>query len=318
MAPKFNDDSLVNYEEDFVCRLFRRWDTQLQGQLSLGDIVHGIDRLVEDDLMTSIANFFELYDDDGTGRLDRNIILRMSEGLLFLTRPWRQGPAIFDEISVKRLEASRERYNQWEQQLQQHQQQQDESGIDAKFKELPPPPVVDIEMVRQEQSARYLSAVSNFIQRAFEYSTIMDESAKEDSSSNRDDALSSHDSPKHEDSNQANDPKRPIFINLATFRMVILADETLELFFTSSLRNTVRLDEAGTGYLDMSLSKRPSAAATLRSVFDGIISDGMRVAGEVRRRIDELDKQPKPQDEEEEEADNLAVKQADRDLLDDS
>lgn len=297
MAPKFNDDRLVEYEEDFVRRLFRRWDAQLQGQLSLSDAVHGLDRLVEDDLMASIANFFELYDDEGAGAVDRNTILRMSEGLLFLTRPWRQGPLLLDDVSIERVNAARARYEKWEQQQQEKQEHRAEtsSSSDQHSKEssTPPPSAVDMDMVHQEQATRYLSAVSNFIQRAFEYAT-----------------------PVEGDSDADGNP--PIEMNLPTFRMVILADETLELLFAKSLRSTVHLDAVGTGYLDLAGSQRPSAAATLRSVFDGIISDGMRVAGEVRRRIDELDKQAKPQDEDEEEGDNLAVKQADRDLLDDN
>ena len=38
------------------------------------------------DIMSNISYFFELYDDDGDGRVDREGILRISEALLFLSR----------------------------------------------------------------------------------------------------------------------------------------------------------------------------------------------------------------------------------------
>lgn len=59
--------------------------------------------------------------------------------------------------------------------------------------------------------------------------------------------------------------------------MVVLADETLETLFAVSLPQSVILRQS-----DADRHKR----ASLRDVFDGLVADGMRVAGEVRKRID--------------------------------
>lgn len=265
---------------DFVLRLFKRWDSQVLGVLTLADVSQGFDRLVDPDLMSSMSYFFELYDDEGTGIVDREGILKMSEGLLFVTRPFREAPFTMDKASIDQISKL---------------QEQSEDGA------------VDMSSIQHEQSVRYLSAISNFIQRAFEYATpgeVNDARLVE---------IDATDDTAH---NAALNPNAPLFINLATFRMVILADETLENFFACSLRDTVHLTTRGTGLFDVSEQKTQSAAAALRNVFDGIINDGMRVAGEVRRRIDELDRQAR-QDEEEDDGDVSAVLQTDRDILDD-
>ena len=61
--------------------------------------------------------------------------------------------------------------------------------------------------------------------------------------------------------------------------MVILADETYEMFFAQTLRDSIHLDQGAT-------INRGSGA--LKSMFDGIIADGRRVAEEVRRRVDSV------------------------------
>ena len=61
--------------------------------------------------------------------------------------------------------------------------------------------------------------------------------------------------------------------------MVILADETYEMFFSQTLRETPYTYEGAT-------INRGSGA--LKSMFDGIIADGRRVAEEVRRRVDSV------------------------------
>ncbi|KAK3112146.1 GTPase activating protein (GAP), partial [Teratosphaeriaceae sp. CCFEE 6253] len=74
-------------DHDFLQRLFGKWDAVAQGSLSLQDVVSGLAPVKGGrDIMGTIAYFFELYDDDGDGRVDREGILRMSEGLLFLSR----------------------------------------------------------------------------------------------------------------------------------------------------------------------------------------------------------------------------------------
>lgn len=277
-------------KNDFVCRLFKRWDSQLLGKLTLGDVCQGFDRLVDQDLMSSMSYFFELYDDEGNGMIDREGILKMSEGLLFLTSSFREAPFTLDKTSRDQLQNLQE-------------QQKQNSSHDE--------PHNIVTSIQHEQSVRYLSAISNFIQRAFEYA--MPAEVKSGGSlielDNTVDSQNSH--------NIALNPNSPLFMNLATFRMVILADETLENFFASCLRETVHLTVKGTGLFDTSSQKNQSASTALRNVFDGIINDGMRVAGEVRRRIDELDKQARQEEEDDDDGDVSAVRQTDRDLLDD-
>ena len=68
-------------------RLFRRWDTDMNDSLSLQNVVTGFAQAKgTKDIMSNISYFFELYDDDGDGRVDREGILRISEALLFLSR----------------------------------------------------------------------------------------------------------------------------------------------------------------------------------------------------------------------------------------
>ena len=71
---------------DFVYRLFNRWDSQMVGTLTLQDVVQGLDSLVQPDLMSAMSYFYDLYDEAGLNKVDREGILKMSEGLLFLTR----------------------------------------------------------------------------------------------------------------------------------------------------------------------------------------------------------------------------------------
>ncbi len=134
-------------------------------------------------------------------------------------------------------------------------------------------PMQERQKVAHEQNVRYLSAVSAFIQRAFEYANEAkkeaDKEAAGDKGKDSEDSVEAH--------NAALDPSKPLFIDLPTFRMVVLADETLETLFAVSLPQSVILRQS-----DADRHKR----ASLRDVFDGLVADGMRVAGEVRKRID--------------------------------
>ncbi|KAK5139337.1 hypothetical protein LTR04_003664, partial [Oleoguttula sp. CCFEE 6159] len=79
-------------DHEFMRRLFRRWDTDMNSSLSLQNVVTGLAHVKGTrDIMSSISYFFELYDDDGDGRVDREGILRISEALLFLSRRGLEG-----------------------------------------------------------------------------------------------------------------------------------------------------------------------------------------------------------------------------------
>jgi hypothetical protein len=144
--------------------------------------------------------------------------------------------------------------------------------------------------------------------------------------------------------------------------MVVLADELLEQFFESSFPSSFHMIEglqnaaltpqgsALTTFASLGFSSRPAqpvqpgphgAGRGLRGVLDNIVTDGMRVATEVRRRMEEAQKEleknalpgQRPEDEEEDDddigiavgarkgpggptGDNRSVKSSDRDLLD--
>lgn len=79
-------------DHDFMQRLYGRWNKDDKDGLSLQNVVSGIaDIKGTMDLMNSISYFFRLYDDDKDGKVSRDGILRMSEALLFLTRRGLEG-----------------------------------------------------------------------------------------------------------------------------------------------------------------------------------------------------------------------------------
>lgn len=79
-------------DHEFMQRLFRRWDVDMNSSLTLQNVVTGIAHIKgKGDIMGTITYFFELYDDDGDGKVDREGILRISEALLFLSRRGLEG-----------------------------------------------------------------------------------------------------------------------------------------------------------------------------------------------------------------------------------
>jgi hypothetical protein len=313
-------------------RLFRRWDVDMTDSLSLQNVVTGFAAVKgSQDIMSNISYFFELYDDDGDGRVDREGILRISEALLFLSRRG-LSESVSPSSSLTDVRGS-----------------SPERGT------------------RNEQ---FLSSVSAFIRRCFEYADPdhhanegheSTDQIKEDLDSfaigdDEDDLIDFGSEPntptatKHEKSsvptnsaylaredeaattsepviktgkaeaaNAALDPNKPLYITLPTFRMVILADEVLEQFFEVGFSSSFRLADASlpshasssSNLTTFSNAGKQMAAATssmsgvvggagagivppgkgLRGMLDNIVTDGMRVAAEVRRRMDEAQKE---------------------------
>lgn len=374
-------------DHEFMRRLFRHWDRNQASGLTLENVVTGIAKVRGTrDIMSSISYFFELYDDDNDGKIDREGILRISEALLFLSRRGLEG-TLTPSPSASTLHNlgsdSRSR-----------------AGYDT----------------HGNMSEKFLSSVSAFIQRCFEYADpdhprnqdlhsdligpagAVDEvttgsfSIGDDEDS--DDLLdlggdsrttspqagptavatspvrslgtppeASGLTPSKVDVKSANlalDPAHPLHITLPTFRMVVLADELLQQFFESSFPESFRLSDHGTHPIDFTsssnlttftspMSTGPTIPKTvggaaggvvppgkgLRGVLDNIVSDGMRVAAEVRRRMDEAQRemernalQRDDEDDEEDggdgarisggyggDAERRSVKDADRDLL---
>ena len=328
----------------------------MNDSLSLQNVVTGFAQVKgTKDIMSNISYFFELYDDDGDSRVDREGILRISEALLFLSRRGFEGtlsPAA--SISDFQSGGSPERCEN-----------------------------------RDEQ---FLSSISAFIRRCFEYAdpdhainqanqAHSDATEAVDNFSIGDDDdedlldLTDPSSPnpkpsppslntnpplspssvnllspvkeKAQAANHARDPNNPLYITLPTFRMVILADEVLELFFESGFGSSFRLADAPllshasssnlTTFSNAGRAGTPGAALAgvgasvggagagvvppgkgLRGMLDNIVSDGMRVAAEVKRRMDEaqreLDREAR-QGREEDEEEGEEASGRDRELL---
>lgn len=332
-------------DHEFLQRLFKHWDKDAKGQVTLQDVVSGMARIRgKRDIMGTITYFFELYDDDGDGRVDREGILRISEALLFLSRRGLEG-TLSPSASHLGLNGM---------------QEPNGNGLS---------PTGGIPGASVNE--KFLGSISAFIQRCFEYAdpdhpnnkiatgptasedqtadnsafTIGDE---DDDESEEEDLLQLDDEPddkgkkkpkksnippainivnsepdshrrtskaQAEAANAALDPSNPLHMTLPTFRMVVLADELLEQFFESSFPSSFHIIEGLptattssnlTTFSSLGQSAGRAAAAAmagsaagagaggnrgLRGVLDGIVTDGMRVAAEVRRRMEEAQKE---------------------------
>ena len=356
-------------DDEFMRRLFRRWDADGEKQLTLQNVVNGMAKIKgARDIMLIIEYFFGLFDDDNDGKVDREGMLRMSEALLFLGRRGFQTPTASS------------------------------SAV------LSPDGSPEVKGLSDEE---FLAAVSSFTRRCFEYadtdttlstantpelpSKEFDDFAigDDDESTNGEDLVDvsapkkepsptspsttnpleipnlnlppmpSEEKPNTHRANIALDPGKPLFITLPTFRMLVLADEALEHFFDVEFPASFRLADASANTasggnlttfsnLGRRVSSSVSATASpakdvaipgamggvvppgrqgLRGMLDNIVTDGMRVATEVRRRYEEaqreLEQASGPQgqrdDDEDEDEDDGAEKKSlyakDDDLL---
>lgn len=347
-------------DHEFMQRLFGKWDADGTGGLTLQNVVSGIAGIkARREIMGSISYFFDLYDDDGDGKVDREGILRMSEALLFLSRRGLEGTL--------------------------------SQGSNTPSGEGAPGADGQASLPGVSNNERFLGSVSAFIRRCFEYAdpdhpsnkearerdgdvasggagsnafAIGDDEDEEEEDllvSSRPSSPTGNPSPaksppsvakgtrsaskaQSEAANAALDPANPLHITLPTFRMVVLADELLEQFFESSFPTSFHVvgglpSQAATAgglttFASLGLGPRgpaaqgPGAGKGLRGVLDGIVTDGMRVATEVRRRMDEaqreLERNAVPgqeEDEDEEEGgrrvggEGRGVRSEDRDLL---
>ena len=342
-------------DHDFMQRLYGKWNQDDNDGLSLQNVVTGLARVKgTTDIMTSINYFFDLYDDDHDGKVDREGILRISEALLFLTRRGLGGSPAPSSTSIASAM---------------------DNGMDPKSSSV---------------DERFLSSVSAFIRRCFEYAdpdhpqnqynnttsstntdldigmdsfTIGDSDSESDlldlgpkTTSLQPSSPSAHStssfnhtrskSTTKRSANIALDPSNPLHITLPTFRMVILADDLLQQFFESAFPASFHLSDypahsPSQAPLTTFTSSTPALPAAprggvvppvkgLRGVLDNIVSDGMRVAGEVRKRVDEaqremersaLQRSETDLDDEEDkgayggEADRRSVREGDRELL---
>ncbi|KAG6035678.1 hypothetical protein E4U41_005959 [Claviceps citrina] len=401
-------------EHEFLRRLYGKWDTEGNAALTLQNVVTGLAGIKgKGDVMGTITYFFELYDDDGDGRVDREGILRMSEALLFLSRRGLEGSLSPNSSSLA---------------LQGDAAHPQDSQIGM--------------LANVPLNERFLGSVSAFIRRCFEYADpdhpqnhgfqetptakgtgdavadadgnasaeaktnafVLGSDDEEEDEKGEEDLLDFESPPppsgsaskvskskklvnaagratdsqtdgastesrrraseaKSVAANAALNPAQPLHMTLPTFRMVVLADELLEQFFESSFPSSFHIIQglhsaastphsSLTTFASLGFSSRPpvpiqpgphGAGRGLRGVLDNIVTDGMRVATEVRRRMEEAQKeleknalpgqQQQRGDEEEEDDDDIgiavgarkapegsggdgrSVKSADRDLL---
>jgi TBC1 domain family member 8/9 len=315
-------------DHDFMQRLFGAWNKDDKDGLSLQNVVSGLAYIKGSrDLMETIAYFFNLYDDNKDGKVDREGILRMSEALLFLTRRGLEGN--FTLIGSA------------------------PNGLDESLKDGD-----QLTISGATLNEKFLSSVSAFIRRCFEYADpdhpqnqVNNETADSQTQpsptiekfsigDDEDDLLDISEekqpnspevtspqplqsprvpqtpqTPSKQSANLALDPANPLHITLPTFRMVVLADELLQQFFEFSFAESFHITPQVAGRVSSfslqtptlttfsSLNTRqifaPTAASGgadapsrgLRGLLDNIVTDGMRVAAEVRKRMDEAQKE---------------------------
>ncbi|KJX98182.1 GTPase activating protein [Zymoseptoria brevis] len=313
-------------DHEFLQRLFKSWDLDNNGALSLQNVVYGLAPIKGNrDIMSNISYFFDLYDDDNDGKVDREGMLRISEALLFLSRRGVLGSPMssIEEKGPDGMPISRD--------------EQFLSAVSAFIRrcfEYADPDSqanenVDAGAERVSKLAVGDSKDDNLLDFDDDVTTpkpVSDEdhSLSDNSTSPHDDSLLGRPSTnafgqtqsRNVSANIALDPSSPLHITLPTFRMLVLADETLEAFFDSGFANSFHLADAplpsstltSPSFLNLHnappnsspmrvISPGGPAAGVvapgkgLRGMLDNIVTDGMRVAAEVKRRMDEAQKE---------------------------
>ncbi|EPS37782.1 hypothetical protein H072_8488 [Dactylellina haptotyla CBS 200.50] len=336
-------DNAEPADHEFMQRLFRRWDTDYRSGLSLQDVVAGLAGIKgKKDIMESISYFFELYDDDGDGKVDREGILRISEALLFITRRGWETPPGIGAQDPKSPEGGKGNTDPFLGSV---------SGFIRRCFEYADPD----QEGKQEEIATGVEGMDELVD-------LLDLASDDDDDEDDDDEESVK-SPVNEkgpandissgkgkekpdlaintgnrrpsamSANAALDPANPLHITLPTFRMIVLADEVLEYFFESGFAESIVLSTdvprtpggrsiSGPSAFGNFGNGNIAGAKGLRGVLDNIVNDGMRVAQEVRRRMDEAQKEMernavpgKYKDDDEEEGDAKSIMEQDRDLL---
>lgn len=315
--------------EKLLRRLFIDWDSRNSNSLTLADCVCGLDKLINPDMMELLNYIFRVFtklpsnEDEailnetsstssgksnttvsassGTASsqptpLDYKQILDVADGLLMMMRPFSEshdGAIMLDAQSSK--EVSR---------LLALEDTDDKLKLQKARNDI-------LEHLQQQQSARYLTAVSAFIQRAYEVSGL--KPVQPDLSGTAKvmelTSLISLDPENNDSEKKAEDKKDRIpsgkgSLSLPHFRMVVLADETLEQFFSETLRSTIHLTEQGTGVLSHKFS-----SGAFRSMMDNVMREGLQLA-------DGLWRAGTPASDAKDDLDDVSVSASDRALLD--
>jgi hypothetical protein len=301
-------------DHEFMRRLFRRWDADGTKSLNLHDLVVGFAQVKGTrDIMTNIAYFFDIYDDDGDGKVDRDGILKMSEALLFLGRKGLnmqvsspttpQKTAAEDGLSKNEVFLSAVSSF-----IRRCFEYADPDGVEGGNSTTEAEKNLDQFGIGDDDDDDLIDTNSvpgsPVRTRASRSNTLNKEVLNLP-------PVPGEDKPNTYKANLALDPANPLFISLPTFRMVILADETLEAFFDSGFANTFHLADQPipapslttlTTFSSLRAAAPLGAAAAatgavlppgkgLRGMLDSIVNDGMRVASEVRRRMEEAQRE---------------------------
>ncbi|KAF2725325.1 TBC-domain-containing protein [Polychaeton citri CBS 116435] len=327
-------------DHEFMRRLYSAWDKEEAGVLSLQNVVAGLAAIKGDrDIMGNISYFFDLYDDDRDGKLDREGILRISEALLFLSRRGLGGGAspsfqgldgsemevgpdgiprrraeTKDEMFLSAVSAFMRRCFEYAEPAE----SEEDGGLSEKVGEFS---LADDD--EDEEEGDLLGLDDKPLTKRLSDTTSPTASAKDSSllarPSDHKFAQTSPTSPSTTSANAALDPTNPVLLSLPSFRMLVLADETLESFFDAGFANSFHLADAplpsstvtsthflapsvaqpaltaagqAGGALSTAAGVAPPGGKGLRGMLDNIVTDGMRTAAaEMRRRIDEASRE---------------------------
>lgn len=250
----------------YLKRLYKNW-SNAQGVMNLETLVVGLNKIVDKDIMNSLSNFVELYDDKGTGKLGREVVISLAEDLIYITTPWREG-RIFDDITNQAIEAEIAK------KVVERREFLKAQGIEISDEDIELPSEVRFnqEKWQTKQTERYLASGSNFLKMMFKYAQPEEDTKPLIDINDENDTSSV----KH---NAALDPARPVYATASTFRMVILADETYESFFHTQFWKSFHVDEK--------VGKKLGVVANIRGMLTNFLADGRRVAVEVRKRMDD-------------------------------
>lgn len=283
------------------------------------------------DIMNNINYFFTLYDDSGNGQVDREGILKMSEALLFLSRRGFEGtitatqsledlnnPRSSDQADQNRLTTEEKFLGSVS------------AFIRRCFEYADPSHPDNQKGVFSDSTTEVTEKLDSFAIGDDDEEDLIDVSDDDKPqtstaavSSTQPTESSEKSRPRSESANPALDPNNPLHITLPTFRMVVLADELLEQFFESYFPQSFHLSDhphpaslAASSSLSSNLTTfsnignaRASASAVagapvagasggivppgkgLRGVLDNIVTDGIRMAAEVKKRMDDAQRE---------------------------
>ncbi|KAF3395986.1 putative GTPase-activating protein [Penicillium rolfsii] len=318
-------------DHEFMQRLYRKWATDPEEGLSLQNVVNGLARLKgSPDIMNNINYFFTLYDDSGNGHVDREGILKMSEALLFLSRRGFEGTITatqsLEDLNVTRgSDAEQNRLTTDEKFLGSV-----SAFIRRCFEYADPTHPDNQKGAFSDNTSEVAEKLDSFAIGDDDEEDLIDVNDDDDKPQSSSAAVSSpqpaesseKSRPRSESANPALDPNNPLHITLPTFRMVVLADELLEQFFESYFPQSFHLSDhphpaslAASSSLSSNLTTfsnigarstapvvpgAPVAGASggivppgkgLRGVLDNIVTDGIRMAAEVKKRMDDAQRE---------------------------